>query len=237
MYNEKTSIVMLAYNEANRIEALVKEYYNEIYIKLSMGSEFIIYIDGSKDETPQILQELSKTMSLKIIDNKENKGYYEAAKAALSYANCPYVFFSDSSGKHKAQDYWLLTPFAEKYDVVSGFRKNRSDSLYRKIISLILRNFVSIIFLLPKHDYNCGYKIYKKHVLDTLLEKCNTMNIVFSTEFMIRAIKEKISIISVPVSFVHNGRKEGPFSIKKLPGVVIKELLSFIRLRIQLITK
>jgi len=53
--NEPVSVIMVAFNEAETIEAEVLSFYRAIVERLP-GSEFIVAEDGSRDRTPEILR-------------------------------------------------------------------------------------------------------------------------------------------------------------------------------------
>jgi glycosyltransferase involved in cell wall biosynthesis len=196
------SIVMIAYNEEKNIAKVIEEYYQEIFVKLPSKSEFIIYLDKPTDRTPQVVEVLAKHLNLKVIEGQQNLKYAGALKAALKQAQNELVFYSDSSGKHRAADFWEMVKYYKQYDIINGKRVNRQDPLVRRIATFIQRLFISIFFGMPIYDFNTGYKIMHKRVLDYLLPISNAVKYTVSTEFMIRAYKNGFKIKEVPVSFI-----------------------------------
>ena len=62
----------------------------------------------------------------------------------------------------------LLDKLNEGYDVVNGWRKSRKDSIIRKLPSSFY-NFVSrFSFGMKIHDFNSGFKLFKREVLEEL---------------------------------------------------------------------
>jgi dolichol-phosphate mannosyltransferase len=60
----------------------------------------------------------------------------------------------------------LLEKLDEGYDVVSGWRKNRQDTLLtRKIPSWLANNLISKIGGVALHDYGCSLKAYRRDVI------------------------------------------------------------------------
>jgi dolichol-phosphate mannosyltransferase len=61
----------------------------------------------------------------------------------------------------------LLEKLDEGFDVVSGWRKNRQDTLItRKIPSMIANRLISWIGRVPLHDYGCSLKAYRRESLE-----------------------------------------------------------------------
>jgi glycosyltransferase AglD len=233
---DKLSIVMVAYNEERHIERVIREYHSNVFTKAPAGSEFIVYLDGSADSTPSIVKSLSNSlMNLKVIDCKENKGYFGAVKTALSHAKNDLIFFSDSSGKHAAADFWNMLPKTDEYDIVTGLRSSRGDTRYRQILSFCQRLFVSCLFMMPLYDFNTGFKLIRKKVLDDLLKECSTLPVTFSTELVIRAHKKGYKIVNSPVCFKHRGGPEKQFAPQKLPKILSTQLIAYLKLRLELL--
>ncbi|TWW56199.1 Dolichol-phosphate mannosyltransferase subunit 1 [Takifugu flavidus] len=93
------------------------------------------------------------------------------------------------------------------YDLVSGTRYRGSGGVYgwdlrRKLISRGA-NFLTQTLLRPNaSDLTGSFRLYKKEVLETLVEKCMSKGYVFQMEIIIRARQLKYTIGEVPISFV-----------------------------------
>lgn len=93
------------------------------------------------------------------------------------------------------------------YDVVSGTRYAGDGGvngwdLKRKIISRGA-NFVTQTLLRPgASDLTGSFRLYKKEVLQTLVNACTSKGYVFQMEMIIRARQHGFSIGEVPISFV-----------------------------------
>ncbi|MDH5533731.1 MAG: glycosyltransferase family 2 protein [Candidatus Pacebacteria bacterium] len=225
---ESVSVVMIVYNEELGIESVIKDYYKNIFLKLSKGSEFIVYLDKPTDKTPQIVKELSKKLNLRIVEGKKNLKYAGALRKALSFARNDWVFYSDSSGKHAAKDFWKLVKYSNDYDIINGNRSNRSDPVIRQIVTFLQRLFVSIIFRMPQYDYNTGFKLIHKSVLDSILPISNSVNFTISTELLIRAYKEGSKIVDVPISFKSRPTKSTGTQYFQLIKMALDSLVGYL---------
>lgn len=224
------SMVMIAYNEADHIYDVIVEYYEEIFKKLPKGSEFIVYLDKPTDGTTGVVKELSQKYTLRVSEGEVNLGYAGALKAAFSLAKNDVIFYSDSSGKHRARDFWQLFPYISRYDIVSGWRKQRSDPIIRRIITVCQRVLVSVLFGLPMHDYNTGFKCIHRRVLNSVLHDCKYTKQSFSTELCVRAMMKGYSIISVPVVFRNRQNSSTGTNYSQLPGIIFRSLLALVLL-------
>ncbi|KAF6213625.1 hypothetical protein GE061_011346 [Apolygus lucorum] len=106
----------------------------------------------------------------------------------------------------------FITEFIDKqkegdYDVVSGSRYIRGGGVYgwdfkRKLISRGA-NFVTQILLRPgASDLTGSFRLYKKDVLQKLVDSCVSKGYVFQMEMVVRARALGYSIGEVPITFV-----------------------------------
>jgi len=231
------SLVMVAYNEEDHIKRVIKEYYQEIYLKLPKGSEFIIYLDSPTDNTSKIVKNLAKKIDIIVIEGKTNLGYAGAMTKALKITKNNIVFYSDSSGKHQAKDFWKLIVYENKYDIITGLRISRTNPIIRKVITLGQRAIISLLFFIPPYDFNTGYKIIHKNIIDNVLDECKYMKQSFSSELLIRSYKKGYRLKNVPVVFTKRGKKGTGTNYQQLPKIILKSLKGFILLRVELILK
>lgn len=92
MKNPKVSIAMTTCNG----EAFLEEQLNSLLTQSFSDFELIICDDGSKDNTIKILNEYSiRDKRIKILRNKENKGYAKNFLYAASLCSGEFIFFAD----------------------------------------------------------------------------------------------------------------------------------------------
>src|ERR1700740_1048225 len=88
--NDPVSLIMVAFNEAETIEAEVLSFHRAIVERLP-GSEFIVAEDGSRDRTPKILKELAARIGIIHLTGTERKGYKRALLDAVLAARNPFI--------------------------------------------------------------------------------------------------------------------------------------------------
>lgn len=161
----KISVVVPVYNE----EGNVKELHNKIFEecqKLGKTFEIIFVDDGSRDKTVEICQGLSP---LKLIKFRKNYGQTAAFDAGFQAASGEIIITMDGDLQNDPADMGkLLEKIEEGFDVVSGWRHKRKDSLSKKVFSRganLLRKF----FIQDNiHDSGCSLKAYKKECFNDL---------------------------------------------------------------------
>jgi hypothetical protein len=56
----------------------------------------------------------------------------------------------------------------EDYDLVSGWKRRRRDPWTKRLPSRIFNTITSWVTGIQLHDFNCGFKVYRREVIDTL---------------------------------------------------------------------
>ena len=159
------SIVIPVYNE----EESLNELYNEIkkYTSSFNLIEIIFVDDGSQDKSYSIMKKIADQDEIvKIIKFNKNHGKAEALSAGFNNSHGEIIITIDADLQDDPSEFTnLINKINEGWDVVSGWKKNRKDPVSKRWPSKIF-NLVTQFFIgLKIHDFNCGIKAYKKHVV------------------------------------------------------------------------
>lgn len=163
------SFVIPTYNEEESVSQLHDEIC-EVLKKNHLNGEIIFVNDGSTDKTLEKLESLHQKNSLvKIISLRCNSGKSNALAAGFNEAKGDIVFTLDAD----LQDNPIEIPnFLEKinegYDLVSGWKVKRNDPFSRLILTRIYRIVVRLLTGVKIHDFNCGFKAYRKSVVKNI---------------------------------------------------------------------
>jgi glycosyltransferase involved in cell wall biosynthesis len=134
------------------------------------GTAEIIYVDdGSSDNSLTVLREIAaRDPRVRVIAFRRNYGQTPAMAAGIHAARGRVLIPMDADLQNDPADIKrLLNKLDEGYDVVSGWRKNRQDTLVtRKIPSKIANWLISKIGGVPLHDYGCSLKAYRRESLE-----------------------------------------------------------------------
>lgn len=158
------SVVVPVFNEEANVRELHKEIL-EVCKKENYKFEIIFVDDGSKDKTPEICKELKP---LKYIRMRKNFGQTAAMDAGIKLAQYDYIVTMDGDRQNDPADIPKLVNYLEEndLDIVSGWRKNRKDTVMKKFTSRVANFLRGIIVKDNIHDSGCSLKIYKKECFD-----------------------------------------------------------------------
>lgn len=165
------SIVIPLLNE----EESLKELHDWI-VRVMRSNHFLYEIlfidDGSTDASWQVIEQLSRTNeNVKGIRFLRNFGKSQALHAGFDTAQGDIIITMDADLQDNPEEipglYELITK--ENYDLVSGWKKKRYDSLLSKNLPSKLFNWAARRTSGVKlHDFNCGLKAYKKDVVKNI---------------------------------------------------------------------
>lgn len=165
------SIVIPLLNEQESLAEL-HDWLAAVMNKNNFSYEILFIDDGSTDDSWHIIQNLSQANSnVKGIRFLRNYGKSQALHAGFARANGDVVITMDADLQDSPDEipelYRLITE--DNYDLISGWKKKRYDSVVTKNIPSKLFNWAarktSGVYL---HDFNCGLKAYKNIVIKNI---------------------------------------------------------------------
>lgn len=182
------AIVLPAYNEEDNIEELTDKWQKHgqaLKQNYNLTLKIVLVNDGSKDKTKDIGEKLEKSYDNFILVNHEkNKGLGMAVKTGIEYAikNLPeskYVCIMDCDNTHDPK--YILSMLEKeklnKADVVIASRYQKYSavkglSLFRKATCIGAKCVYSTVLRVTNvKDYTCGYRLYKRSILEKFIEK------------------------------------------------------------------
>jgi len=158
------SIIIPFYNESGSLPVLTGQLI-DVMTKIKKEYEIILVDDGSTDAEHQKSQDPNS--KIQIMHHKKRLGKGRALKTGLENSKGDIIVFMDADLQDDPKDIrHFLKKINEGYDFVNGIRANRQESVivktYSKIASWFLRTFLHS----PFTDINCGFKAFKKEVLN-----------------------------------------------------------------------
>jgi dolichol-phosphate mannosyltransferase len=222
-------IVLPVHQEGEAIAATLQEIYNVITPVVPF--QFIICEDGSTDNTKEVLRETAKhlPMILDLVDGR--RGYSNAVIDGYKHSTAPYVLCLDSDGQCEPREFVKFWELKDKYDIIIGWRFDRSDSFFRRLMSGTFRLWHRILFKTRLHDPSCSFLLARRTVIDALVNELGTLKEGFWWEFIARAMRKGFSIGEIPVH--HRSRSAGVtvvYKFKKIPGIATRHATGLFRI-------
>lgn len=157
-----------AYNDAGTIPSMVITVLLTLR-ELSDDYEVIIINDGSKDHTPQVLDELARIYpnEVRVIHHVKNKGYGGALRSGFANATKEWIFYTDGDAQYDPRELKLLTNLVrDDIDFINGWKMERNDPLHRIIIGKIYQYIIKLMFGLKLKDVDCDFRLMRRKVFN-----------------------------------------------------------------------
>lgn len=162
------SIVIPLLNEEESLAELY-QWLTKVLTLNRFSYEIIFVDDGSTDGSWQVIMQLAeKDAQVRGIRFLRNYGKSQALHAGFKAAEGEVVITMDADLQDSPDEipalYEMITK--DNYDLVSGWKKKRYDSVLAKNLPSKLFNWAARKTSgLTLHDFNCGLKAYKKEVV------------------------------------------------------------------------
>jgi glycosyltransferase involved in cell wall biosynthesis len=162
----KISITIPVLNEEKNLEELLNRIC-KVMDGLDFDFEVIFINDGSRDNSKDILDRFAQTYkNVKVVHFTRNFGQTAAMMAGFDNASGDVIVPMDADLQNDPKDIPLLLAELDKgYDVCSGWRRTRHDTIKRKIASFLANKLISKISGVKLKDYGCTLKAYRKSVI------------------------------------------------------------------------
>lgn len=163
------SFIIPIRDEKPSLKQLIKEI-ETVCKKIKKTYEIIFVDDGSLDGSFKLIKDLHlKNKNIKGIKLKRNFGKSTALSAGFQASFADVVITMDGD----LQDNPIEIPrFLKKldkgFDLVSGWKKKRIDPLTKTIPSIMFNFVTSKLTRVNIHDFNCGFKAYRREVVSSL---------------------------------------------------------------------
>lgn len=161
------SIVVPVYNESESLPLLHQAIVDAV-TPLDLDWEVILVDDGSRDDSPAVLENLAQAdpLHVKVVELRRNFGQTAAIAAGIDHSVGDVIILMDADLQNDPADIpMMLQKINEGYDVVSGWRKIRHDDLSRRLPSQLANRLISWTTGVHLHDYGCTLKAYRRDVI------------------------------------------------------------------------
>ena len=165
------SVVIPLLNEKESLRELT-DSLKDVMKSYNFSYEIIFIDDGSSDNSLDIIEELSsKSDTIKGIKFHRNYGKSQALHAGFLKSQGKVVFTMDADLQDDPKEIPAMYDMIinDNFDLVSGWKKKRFDSVIFKNIPSKIFNFAARTTSgIKLNDFNCGLKAFKKDVIKSI---------------------------------------------------------------------
>jgi len=229
-------VVIPAYNEKLVIESVVKDFIGAQNVQ-----QVIVVDNNSTDGTPDIAEKCGA----KVIRKDRNMGFAHSCVIGMIEslkANCNIIVLVEGEGTCNAYDLCRMIPYLDNCEMVVGTRQLQVLSEKGNQIKMVyvwgnyfLAKAIQFKFFSLLHmgvvnltDVGCIYRAIRKDALEKIIHeftKPDSEEVIPGDEFTlfmtIKALKNNIRIVEIPISFKKRVGISKTGSDKKLKAIVI----------------
>lgn len=203
----KLSLIIPAYNEADRIQATLES--TEAYLnEQGYDYEIIVVDDGSTDATQQVVRDTHPEVHLESYGENRGKGY--AVRHGMAIAKGEFRLFSDADSSTPVDELEKVWPrFDAGADVVIGSRALPGSDIeehqpwYRENMGRAFNTMLRAAGLTRFRDTQCGFKAFTRRASDIVFPRQTIDGFAFDPEILLIAQIHGLRIDEVPVRWIN----------------------------------
>lgn len=205
------SVFFPAYNDGGTIASMVLAALITCR-KLTKDYEVIVVNDGSKDYTPEVLDELARKYpgEVRVVHHPKNRGYGGALRTGFASATKDLIFYTDGDAQYDPHEMeTLLQKLTPNVDIVNGYKIERHDPLHRIIIGKMYHWTVKFAFRLNVRDTDCDFRLIRRSCFEDIELTSNSGTICLELVKKLQDAGYKFA--QVPVHHYHRAYGKSQF--------------------------
>jgi glycosyltransferase involved in cell wall biosynthesis len=233
----KINILLPVLNEKQRLESGVTTTLSFLKEHINIPFQLTIIDNGSTDSTPEIGHSLANRYPEIEYLQLAERGVGLAFREGIMKNDADIVGYMDcdlSTDINHLIDVVRIFKEDSEVGLVNGSRFSQGSYVsgrkwYRNVTSYGLTFLLKLIFQMKANDSICGFKFFKKNVIEDLINRSSSeKGWFYIIELLLRAEKDKIKIVELPVVW-----RDDPNTKVKLVKVVSNYLSQIYRLFIE----
>ena len=138
--------------------------------KLGKSYEILFVDDGSRDGSVEICRRLAAAdHHVGLIELRRHFGKAAALQAGFKLARGAVVITMDGDLQDRPEEIpAFLAALGDDVDLVCGWKRDRQDPANKTVPSRIFNAVTARLTGLRLHDFNCGFKAYRRDLVDSL---------------------------------------------------------------------
>ncbi len=197
------SIIIPAYNEAERIPGML-----ESYARTFPEAEILVVPNGCTDDTATVVRKLAIAHPNIIVQEiRETVGKAVAVRTGWEHAHGEWLAFVDADGSTSAAEFQRILQARDSADGVIASRWKRGANVenrtaLRELASYLFAVIVKLLFWLPYRDTQCGAKVFRRSFITPYLAHARVTNMAFDVELLLLMRAQRARIIEFPTHWV-----------------------------------
>lgn len=164
------SVVVPARDEEESLPLLVARV---LEVCASAGltlSDIVLVDDGSRDKTWAVMKELAEANKVvQAIRLRRNFGKATALMVGIGACAGDIIITMDADLQDDPDEIPRFIEMLDAgWDLVSGWKKDRHDPLSKTLPSRLFNKVTARISGVRLHDFNCGFKAYRREIFDSV---------------------------------------------------------------------
>jgi glycosyltransferase involved in cell wall biosynthesis len=199
------SIIIPAYNEADRIKSVLMSYAAEL-----SGQEIIVVFDG-QDNTPDIVEEVAKGCpDIRLLTFRRRLGKGGAIIEGFKADREDWIGFIDADEAVSTKDLKGMFETLREVDVVIASRRLAESKIIikqpfkRRLASRGFNMLVRTLFGLPFKDTQCGAKVFTRSAICDIIDELETRGFEIDVEILWRLKNKGHRIVEYPITWSHS---------------------------------
>ena len=167
-YHPILSVVVPFFDEEESILRVCEELRQVLSIEFDLAWELIMVDDGSKDRTPQLMDDLAiRYENFRALHLKPNSGQSAALEAGFEVALGEYIATLDGDGQNDPRDIPRLLNVlkAKGIDMICGIRERRADNPLRRLSGRIANRIRSAVLKDNISDVGCSLRVFRRECM------------------------------------------------------------------------
>jgi glycosyltransferase involved in cell wall biosynthesis len=170
MSGVEISVLVPAFNEADSLSPL-HEQLTRVLGGLGRPYEILFVDDGSTDATAPLLERITAAdPHVRAILLRRNFGKSAALAVGFRAVRGRFVFTMDGDLQDDPEEIpgFLEQLERDRVDLISGWKRQRLDPFTKTVPSRVWNRLTALASGLALHDFNCGFKLYRREVVKTV---------------------------------------------------------------------
>jgi dolichyl-phosphate beta-glucosyltransferase len=209
--NPSLSIVIPAYNEAERIRPTLEEYCAFFTASHGDAFEVIVVLNGCVDNTRAVVESVAAQYpQVRLMEFAEPLGKGGAIHEGMQDAKGGKLAFVDADNMVRPPETDKLITALDDYDVAIANRfgpgsQAGGQSLGRRVSSKLVRLWVRLLLRMPFQDTQCGAKALRADAWRTVAPLIHERGWTFDLDMLNATWRQKLTVTEVPVAWQHMG--------------------------------